>query len=142
MTFPLGGRPPGIGAGKDVFDVVVDQLDVQFAALLAIMPGQLRIGFPPKPVGCLLLVQEDEVIELGGMVAISGRPMETLVDTDSRWTTWPSWSCVTPMIMMLPPSQDQLPASSSRGERIMHKPEVQIGNSRSRVSVEWRFYAI
>jgi hypothetical protein len=66
------------------------------------MPGQFRIGFPPKPVGRLLLAQEDEVVELGGMVAISGSPMETLVDADSRWTTRSSWSCVTPMIMGIP----------------------------------------
>jgi len=44
---------------------------VEFTALLAIMPGQLRIGFPLNPVGRLLLAQEDEVVELGGMVAIS-----------------------------------------------------------------------
>jgi hypothetical protein len=44
---------------------------VEFAALLAIMPGQLRIGFPLDPIGRLLLAQEDEVVELGGMVAIS-----------------------------------------------------------------------
>jgi hypothetical protein len=69
------------------------------------MPGQLRIGFPLNPVGRFLLAQEDEVVELGGMVAISGRPMETLVDTDSRWLTRPSWSCVTPMIMGIPPLQ-------------------------------------
>jgi len=76
---------------------------VEFAALLAVMPGQLRIGFPPKPVGRLLRAQEDEVVELGGMVAISGRPMETLMDTDSRWTTRPSWSCETPIIMGILP---------------------------------------
>jgi len=76
---------------------------VEFAALLAIMPGQLRIGFPFNAVGRLLLAQEDEVVELGGMVVISGSPMETLVDTDSRWTTRPSWSCVTPIIMGIPP---------------------------------------
>jgi hypothetical protein len=44
---------------------------VKFPALLAIMPGQLRIGFPLDLVGRLLLPQEDEVVELGGMVAIS-----------------------------------------------------------------------
>ena len=44
---------------------------MEFTALLAIMPGQLRIGFPLNPVGRLLLAQEDEVVELGGMVAIS-----------------------------------------------------------------------
>jgi hypothetical protein len=71
VAFPLGGRPPGVGAGEDVLDVVVNQHNVQFAALLAIMPGQLRIGFPLNPVGRLLLAQEDEVVELGGMVAIS-----------------------------------------------------------------------
>jgi len=98
----LGGRPPGIGTGEDVLDVVVDQHNVKFAALLAIMPGQLGLGFPPKPVGRLLLAQKDEVVELAGMVAISGSPMETLVDTDSRWTTRPSWSCVRPMIMGIP----------------------------------------
>jgi len=76
---------------------------VEFAALLAIMPGQLRIGFPPKPVGRLLPGQEDEVVELGGMIAISGSPMETLVDTDSRCTTRSSWSCVTPIIIGIPP---------------------------------------
>ena len=103
-ALPLSGRPPSVGAGKDVLDVIVDQHNVEFAALLAIMPGQLRIGFPLNPVGRLLLAQENEVIELGGMVAISGGPMVTLVDTDSRWTTRPSWSCVTPMIMGIPPS--------------------------------------
>jgi len=67
-ALPLGGRPPSVGTGKDVLDVIVDPHNVKFAALLAIMPGQLRIGFPPKPVGRLLLAQEDEVVELGGMV--------------------------------------------------------------------------
>jgi hypothetical protein len=66
------------------------------------MPGQLGLGFPPKPVGRLLLAQENEVVELAGMVVISGSPMETLVDADSRWTTRPSWLCVTPMIMGIP----------------------------------------
>jgi hypothetical protein len=102
-TLPLDGCPPSVGAGEDVLDVVVDQHNVEFAALLAIMPGQLRIGFPFNAVGRLLLAQEDEVVELGGMVVISGSPMETLVDTDSRWTTRPSWSCVTPIIMGIPP---------------------------------------
>ena len=54
-ALPLGGRPPSIGTGKDVLDVVVHQHDVQFAALLAIMPGQLRIGFPPKPLADFFL---------------------------------------------------------------------------------------
>jgi hypothetical protein len=44
---------------------------VEFPALLAIMPGQFRISFPPKPVGRVLFAQENEVVELGGMVAIS-----------------------------------------------------------------------
>jgi len=70
-ALPLDGRPPSVGAGKDVLDIVVDQHNVEFTALLAIMPGQLRIGFPLNPVGRLLLAQEDEVVELGGMVAIS-----------------------------------------------------------------------
>jgi hypothetical protein len=44
---------------------------VQLTALLAIMPGQLGVGFPLNAVGRLLLAQEEEVVELGGMVAIS-----------------------------------------------------------------------
>jgi hypothetical protein len=44
---------------------------VEFAALVSVVLGQFRIDFPPNPVGRLLLAQEDEVIELGGMVAIS-----------------------------------------------------------------------
>jgi hypothetical protein len=32
--------------------------------------------------------------------------METFVDTDSRWMTRPSWSCVTPMIMGIAPFQN------------------------------------
>jgi hypothetical protein len=98
-ALPLGGRPPSVGAGEDVLDVIVDQHNVEFAALVSIVLGQFRIGFPPNPVGRLLLAQEEEVVELGRMVAISGSPMETLVDTDSRWTTRPSGSCVTPMVM-------------------------------------------
>ena len=50
-ALPLSGCPPGIGTGEDVLDVVVDQHDVKFAALFAIMPGQLGIGFPLNPVG-------------------------------------------------------------------------------------------
>jgi hypothetical protein len=50
-ALPLSGRPPGIGVGEDALDVIVDQHDVKFAALLAIMPGQLRTGFPLNPVG-------------------------------------------------------------------------------------------
>jgi hypothetical protein len=44
---------------------------VEFAALVSVMLGQFRIDFPPNAVGRLLLVQEDEVVELGGVVAIS-----------------------------------------------------------------------
>jgi hypothetical protein len=35
------------------------------------MLGQLWIGFPLNSVGRLLLAQENEVVELGGVVAIS-----------------------------------------------------------------------
>jgi hypothetical protein len=70
-ALPFGGRPPSVGAGKDVLDVIVDQHNVVFAALVSVMLGQFRIDFPPKPVGRLLLAQEDEVVELGRMVAIS-----------------------------------------------------------------------
>ena len=45
--------------------------DVVFAARLAVMLGQLWTGFPLNSVGRLLLAQEDEVVELGGVVAIS-----------------------------------------------------------------------
>ncbi len=45
--------------------------DVVFAARLALMLGQLGIGFPLNSVGRLLLAQENDVVELGGMVAIS-----------------------------------------------------------------------
>jgi hypothetical protein len=44
---------------------------VEFPALLSVVLGQFRIDFPPNPVGRLLLAQENEVVELGGMVAIS-----------------------------------------------------------------------
>jgi hypothetical protein len=44
---------------------------VEFAALVSVVLGQFRIDFPPNPVGRLLAPQEDEVIELGGVVAIS-----------------------------------------------------------------------
>jgi hypothetical protein len=44
---------------------------VEFAALASVVLGQFRIDFPPNPIGRLLLPQEDEVVELGGMVAIS-----------------------------------------------------------------------
>jgi hypothetical protein len=49
---------------------------------------------------------------------LGGSPMETLVETDSRWTARPSWLCVTPMIMGIPPLQDRLPVGSSPGKRI------------------------
>jgi hypothetical protein len=89
------------------------------------MPGQFRIGFPPKPVGRLLLAQEDEVVELGRMVAISGSPMETLVDTDSRWTTRPSGSCVTPMIMGIPPFEMMfLPQGTTGYFKVHHQARV------------------
>jgi hypothetical protein len=58
----LSGRPPGIGTGEDVLDVVVDQHDVEFPALLAIMPGKLRISFPLNPVICLRFAQEDTLL--------------------------------------------------------------------------------
>ena len=44
---------------------------MEFAALLSVMLGQFRIDFPPDPIGRLLLAQENKVVELGGMVAIS-----------------------------------------------------------------------
>jgi hypothetical protein len=69
--FPRSGRPPSVGTGEDVLDVIVDQHNVKVAALVSIVLGQFRIDFPPNPVGRLLLPQEDEVVELGGMVAIS-----------------------------------------------------------------------
>jgi hypothetical protein len=44
---------------------------VEFVAFLTEMLGQFRINFPPNSVGrLLLLAQENEVVELGGMVAI------------------------------------------------------------------------
>jgi hypothetical protein len=44
---------------------------VKIPALLSIVLGQFRVNLPLDPVGCFLLAQEDEVVELGGMVAIS-----------------------------------------------------------------------
>jgi len=44
---------------------------VEFAALISVVLGEFRIDFPSNPVGRLPLAQEDEMIELGGMVAIS-----------------------------------------------------------------------
>src|SRR5271157_5647639 len=70
-ALPLGGRPPSVKAGKDVLDVIVDQHNVEFAALAAVVLGQFRIDFPPNSVGRFLFPQEDEVVELGGMVTIS-----------------------------------------------------------------------
>jgi hypothetical protein len=70
-TLALRGRPPSVGAGKDVFDVVVDQHNVEFAALLAVVGSEVRVTFPLNPIGGLFLAQEHEVVELGGMVAIS-----------------------------------------------------------------------
>jgi hypothetical protein len=68
---PLRGRPPSIGTGEDVLDVVVNQHNVKIPALLTVMLGQFRINLPLDSVGRLLLAQEDEVVELRGMVAIS-----------------------------------------------------------------------
>jgi hypothetical protein len=70
-AFPLSGRPPSVGAGEDVLDIVVDQHNVKIPALLTVVLGQFRVNLPLDPVGRLLLAQEDEVVELGGMVAIS-----------------------------------------------------------------------
>src|SRR5207249_6598141 len=70
-ALPLRGRPPGVGAGEDVLDVVVDQHDVELAALVPVVLREFRVGLPLDAAGCLLLAQEDEVVELGGMVAIS-----------------------------------------------------------------------
>ena len=67
----LRGRPPSVGAGKDILDIVVDQHDVKVPALLSVVLGQFRVNLPLDPVGRLLLAQEDEVVELRGMVAIS-----------------------------------------------------------------------
>src|SRR5271157_3966172 len=58
--FPRSGRPPSVGTGEDVLDVIVDQHNVKVAALVSIVLGQFRIDFPPNPVGRLLLPQEDE----------------------------------------------------------------------------------
>jgi hypothetical protein len=44
---------------------------VEFVALFSVVLGQFRIDFPSNPVGRLLLPQENEVVELGGMVAIA-----------------------------------------------------------------------
>jgi hypothetical protein len=70
-ALPHGGGPPSIRAGEDVLDVIIDKHNVEFVALVSVVLGQFRIDFPPNPVGRLLLPQEDKVVELGGMVAIS-----------------------------------------------------------------------
>jgi hypothetical protein len=44
---------------------------VKIPALLTVVLGQFRVDFPLDPIGRLLFAQEDEVVELGGMVAIS-----------------------------------------------------------------------
>ena len=40
-------------------------------ALLTVVLGQFRVNLPLDPVGRLLLAQEDEMVELRGVVAIS-----------------------------------------------------------------------
>jgi len=70
-ALPLRGRPPGIGGWKDMLDVIIDHDDVQLPGLLSVMPGQFRVNLPLDPVDCLLLAQKDEMVKLGGMVAIS-----------------------------------------------------------------------
>jgi hypothetical protein len=69
-ALPFGGCPLGVGTGEYILDVIVDQHDVEFTALVSVVLGQFRIDFPPNPVGCLFLSQEYEVVELGGMIAI------------------------------------------------------------------------
>src|SRR5207244_13164076 len=70
-ALPLRGRPPSVRTGENILDVVVDQHDVKLAALLPVVLGEFRVGLPLDAAGCLLLPQEDEVVELGGMVAVS-----------------------------------------------------------------------
>src|ERR1019366_3595241 len=50
-ALPLSGRPPSVGAGEDVLDVIVDQHNVKVLAFFTIVLGQFRIDFPPNPVG-------------------------------------------------------------------------------------------
>ena len=72
-ALPLRGRPPSVGAREDILDVVVDQHYVKIPAMASspVVLGQFRVNLPLDPVGRLLLAQEDEVVELDGMVAIS-----------------------------------------------------------------------
>jgi hypothetical protein len=46
---------------------------VKAAAVIAVMGHEFRIGFPFQSLLCFFLSQEDEVIELGGVVAVTVR---------------------------------------------------------------------
>jgi hypothetical protein len=70
QALPFSGGPPSVGRGEYILDVIVDQHNVKVVAFFPVVVGQLWIDFPANPVVGLLLAQENEVVEFGGIVAV------------------------------------------------------------------------